>query len=69
MSAQIQFKRGSTWKTKNPVLKAGEPGVDMSTDTPRLKIGDGSTAWNSLKYIGENGGGAVQDYLLPPLLN
>lgn len=58
MSAQIKFKRGSTWKTKNPVLKAGEPGVDTSTDTPRLKIGDGSTAWNNLKYIGENGGGS-----------
>lgn len=58
MSVQIQFKRGSTWKTKNPVLKAGEPGVDTSTDTPRLKIGDGSTAWNNLKYIGENGEGS-----------
>jgi hypothetical protein len=33
----------------NPVLAAGEFGIE--TDTGRMKIGDGSTAWNSLGYF------------------
>ena len=32
----------------NPTLGAGEIGIE--TDTGRIKIGDGSTAWNSLSY-------------------
>lgn len=46
----LQLRRGtaSQWTTANPVLLAGEVGVE--TDTSRLKIGDGSTAWNSLPY-------------------
>ena len=38
----------ATWKSKNPVLPLGEMGVE--TDTRKFKIGDGSTAYNSLKY-------------------
>lgn len=38
--------------SSNPTLAEGEPGFE--TDTGRLKIGDGSTAWNSLAYIEEN---------------
>lgn len=46
----IQFKRqtASAWTQKNPVLKIGEPGLE--TDTHRLKIGNGTTSWNSLPY-------------------
>jgi hypothetical protein len=33
----------------NPVLAAGEFGIE--TDTGRMKIGNGSTAWNSLGYF------------------
>jgi hypothetical protein len=32
----------------NPVLAAGEMGLE--TDTKKMKIGDGATAWNSLHY-------------------
>ena len=36
------------WTTNNPVLLAGEFGVEM--DTRKLKVGDGVTAWNDLEY-------------------
>jgi hypothetical protein len=46
----IQLRRGSAAAASkdNPVLAAGELGVE--TDTGKFKIGDGSTAWNSLPY-------------------
>jgi hypothetical protein len=46
----IQVRRGSSseWNSTNPVLGAGEWGLD--TTTKRYKIGDGLTAWNSLPY-------------------
>ncbi len=48
---QIQNRRGTAaqWTAANPVLAAGEFGVE--TDTNKAKIGNGSTAWNSLSYI------------------
>ena len=36
------------WQQYNPVLLAGEAGVEV--DTGLFKIGDGVTAWNSLDY-------------------
>lgn len=46
----IQMRRGSaaSWASTNPTLSSGEWGLE--TDTGRLKIGDGLTAWNTLKY-------------------
>lgn len=48
MSVTIQLRRGtaSEWSSANPVLAVGEIGVN--TDDLSYKIGDGSTAWNSL---------------------
>ena len=50
MAAVIQVKRGSasSWTSANTVLAAGEIGFE--TDTKKMKVGDGSTAWNSLGY-------------------
>jgi len=50
MAVQIQLRRdtAANWTAANPVLAAGEMGVE--TDTLKLKLGDGSTAWNSLGY-------------------
>ena len=47
---QIQFRRGtaSQWTSTNPTLASGELGYE--TDTGYAKIGNGSTAWNSLPY-------------------
>lgn len=57
MAQQIQLRRGTEaeWTTANPILAAGEKGVEL--DTGREKTGDGTTAWNSLPYFGGSGGG------------
>lgn len=46
----IKIRRGtaSQWTTANPVLAAGEIGLE--TNTNRTKYGDGVTAWSSLPY-------------------
>ena len=48
----IQIRRGtaSQWTSANPTLSSGEFGYE--TDTGKIKIGSGSTAWTSLSYIG-----------------
>lgn len=50
MADRFQFARGtaSEWTSANPVLREGELG--LVTDTGLYKIGDGTTAWNSLSY-------------------
>lgn len=49
---QVQVRRGtaSQWTSANPTLASGEWGYE--TDTGKVKIGNGSTAWNSLAYTG-----------------
>jgi len=49
---QIQVRRGtaSQWTSANPTLAAGEWGLE--TDTGKVKIGDGTTAWTGLSYKG-----------------
>jgi len=55
MAVQIQFRRDTTanWASANPVLAAGEMGINTSTN--QFKIGDGTTAWNSLAYAALSG--------------
>lgn len=50
----IQLKRqhAAVWAQINPVLKMAEPGVESNTG--RVKIGDGITKWNDLKYLALN---------------
>lgn len=47
---RIQRRRGTAaqWTSANPTLLAGEEGFE--TDTGKVKIGDGVTAWAALKY-------------------
>lgn len=47
----IRLRRGTAaqWTLKNPVLSEGEAGVE--TDTVKVKIGNGTTPWNSLDYF------------------
>ena len=40
------------WSTNNPVLLAGEIGIE--SDTKLFKFGDGISDWNSLDYAGTN---------------
>lgn len=48
----IQFMRStsSAAASQAPLLQAGQPFYEI--DTHKFKIGDGSTAWNDLPYIG-----------------
>lgn len=50
--ATIKLRRdtASAWTLANPVLAAGEPGLE--TDTDLIKYGNGTTPWNSLDYAG-----------------
>ena len=50
MAVQIQFRRdtGANWASANTILAAGEMGINTTTN--QFKIGDGTTAWNSLSY-------------------
>lgn len=53
MSYKLQFRGGtaSEWTTANPTLANREVGYE--TDSKRMKIGDGVTAWTSLTYWSE----------------
>lgn len=50
MAQRIRIRRDTSanWEQYNPVLSLGEQGY--VTDTGQLKIGDGTTAWNSLPF-------------------
>lgn len=54
---KFQLRRAtySSWSTTNPILQSGEPGFDTTNNC--LKIGDGSTRWNSLSYLNSCGTG------------
>lgn len=54
----IQVRRGSQsdWLSQNPILSDGEFGFE--NDTNRLKIGNGSSNWKTLDYIG-----SVENYI------
>lgn len=52
LNTRIQLKHGlaAKWTERNPVLLAGEVGIE--TDTLKMKVGDGTTNWKALGYIG-----------------
>jgi len=56
MADLIQIRRdtAANWTSANPILAQGELGAE--TDTSKIKIGDGSTAWSSLAYLIDVGG-------------
>lgn len=47
---QLRNDLAATWNSKNPVLKKGEIGIEI--DTRKMKVGDGTTAWKALSYMG-----------------
>jgi hypothetical protein len=56
MADKIQIRRdtASNWTTANPTLAQGE--IAYETDTDKVKIGDGTSAWTSLGYVIDTGG-------------
>jgi len=59
-STILQLRRGTAalWTSANPILAQGEEGYE--TDTGKMKIGDGITAWASLPYGGPTGPASTQ---------
>ena len=51
----------ANWYKKNPILKEGEAGVDLTTG--KIKIGNGTAHWNDLKFVG---GDAAQNFEVVP---
>jgi len=51
LATKIQVRRdtASQWSSNNPTLDSGE--IGFVTDENKIKLGDGSTAWNSLEYV------------------
>ncbi len=49
---QLRHDTSANWSTVNPVLKAGEIGIE---DNALAKIGDGATSWNDLDYFSGDG--------------
>ena len=54
LDSQIQLRNdtAAAWKAANPVLLKGEIGIEI--DTRKIKIGDGISNWNALRYISDD---------------
>ena len=48
-----KYDLAQNWSANNPVLLAGEIGIelDSNTNSMKIKVGNGSTSWNNLPYI------------------
>lgn len=54
LPTRIQLARytAAQWASANPVLLQGEPGWEI--DSGNLKIGNGTSTWNTLPYFGDS---------------
>jgi len=62
MATKIQIRRdtAANWTSNDPVLSVGEQGFE--TDSNKMKIGDGTSAWSALAYMAGGAAGLeVQD--------
>ena len=52
LNTRIQLKHGlaAKWTERNPVLLEGEIGIE--TDTLKMKVGNGTSNWKALGYLG-----------------
>lgn len=64
---QIKLRRDTSaaFASSNPILGNGEPAYE--TDTKKLKIGDGTTAYTQLEYFSAGGGGSTNITATLPL--
>jgi hypothetical protein len=55
VATKIQVRRdnAANFTSSNPTLASGE--IAYETDTAKIKIGDGTTAWTVLSYFGTGG--------------
>tara|TARA_R100000781_G_scaffold74699_1_gene46514 strand:- start:31 stop:360 length:330 start_codon:yes stop_codon:yes gene_type:complete len=54
---QQRISTDSEWTSANPVLLLGE--VGHNSTNKKYKLGDGTTAWNSLDYAGGGAGASA----------
>lgn len=56
VTARITFRKGTTqeWDQYDPILMVGEPAYNTTLN--KLKLGDGTSKWSELSYIGGLGG-------------
>lgn len=47
--ARADTRTSSSWSSSNPVLLAGEIGIE--SDTLKMKVGNGYSGWSSLSYL------------------
>lgn len=59
---QMRQMRAAQWSATDPVLSTSAAGYE--TDTHKLKIGDGHTAWSGLPYITGGGGGSLPHHVI-----
>jgi hypothetical protein len=59
-TVRIQVRRGlaSQWTSTNPILAAGEMGVE--TDTNKFKFGNGTATWSALSYANADVAGITE---------
>lgn len=46
---RTRYDTAANWASNNPVLLSGELGIE--SDTLKMKVGNGSSVWNSLPYL------------------
>lgn len=60
-----KYDTASNWSAKNPVLLAGEIGIE--SDTNKLKVGNGVNNWNDLLYSGNDSSTGTEVYVTDTL--
>ena len=68
---RLKIKRKTTaqWASQNPVLLAGEPGIEVLVDgSEKIKYGDGVKTWAQLSYAAGGSGGASLSNASPQAL-
>lgn len=68
METRIRLRRdtAANWTSEDPVLGLGEAGFE--TDTDKLKVGDGVSAWSDLEYLAGEGESMTPAEILAALL-
>ena len=63
-SKRIQLRRdtAANWASENPVRLEGELGLELDDSRNRMKIGNGTDAWNDLPYFLDAREEEVGDY-------
>ena len=59
---QLRNDSASNWASAYPVRLEGEVGIELDSARNRIKIGDGTTAWNDLPYFLDAREEEVGDY-------